>query len=383
MGDTRDAGRDEGGAESGGAVTLFLCGDVMTGRGIDQVLPHPSDPALHERYLRSASDYVRRAERANGPIARPVSYAYVWGDALEEWRRVAPDVRIVNLETSVTTHDAWVDKGINYRMHPENVPCLSAAGIDCCTLANNHVLDWGRAGLLETIESLRAAGLATAGAGRDARTARAPAVLELPGRGRVIVFAFGTTTSGIPAEWAATDHAPGVNLLPELSDRTLRSIASDVRKARRPGDIVVASIHWGGNWGYGIPPAQRTFAHGLIDAAGVDVVHGHSSHHPKGIEVYGGKPILYGCGDFITDYEGIGGYEDYRGNLSLMYFARIDSRSGKLQRLSMTPLELHRFRLRRASPQDSRWLRERLTREGRPLGTSVEAAEDGTLALSW
>ncbi|MBU1394726.1 MAG: CapA family protein, partial [Gammaproteobacteria bacterium] len=147
-------------AAGGPGMTLFLCGDVMTGRGIDQVLPHPGDPVLHEGYVTSAPDYVALAERVNGPIPRPAEFAYVWGDALAEWARIAPDLRIVNLETAVTTRDDWQrGKGIHYRMHPANVPCLTAAGIDCCVLANNHVLDWGYAGLAETLETLRRAGL--------------------------------------------------------------------------------------------------------------------------------------------------------------------------------------------------------------------------------
>ena len=129
-------------------ITVFLAGDVMTGRGIDQVLPHPGDPLIHEPYMRSAIGYVELAERANGPIQKPVSFSYIWGDALEEWERVGPDLRIINLETSVTTSDDyWEGKGINYRMHPENIPSLTAAKIDHCSLANNHVLDWGYAGL--------------------------------------------------------------------------------------------------------------------------------------------------------------------------------------------------------------------------------------------
>ena len=65
------------------SIRLFLCGDVMTGRGIDQVLPHPSDPAIHEPYVKNAKDYVQLAESANGPIPKPVSFSYKWGDALE------------------------------------------------------------------------------------------------------------------------------------------------------------------------------------------------------------------------------------------------------------------------------------------------------------
>jgi poly-gamma-glutamate synthesis protein (capsule biosynthesis protein) len=364
-----------------GGIRLFLCGDVMTARGIDQVLPHPGDPTLHEGYAMSALDYVALAEAAHGPIPRPVDFGYVWGDALADWARVAPDVRIVNLETAVTSSDDWQRaKGIHYRMHPGNVPCLTAARIDCCVLANNHVLDWGQGGLAETLATLRHARLQTAGAGRDLAAAAAPAVLNTI-RGRVLVFAFGAESSGISADWAAAASRPGVNLLADFSGATVARIAAQVKAARRPGDVVVASIHWGGNWGYAVPAAHRRFAHDLIDRCGVDVVHGHSSHHPLGIEVHQGRPILYGCGDFLNDYEGIRGYEAYRGDLSLMYFLDVELASGKLLRLLMIPMRMRRFRLNRAAAADTRWLRERLDRESSSFGCRVKAAADGSLEL--
>ena len=378
---TQTKQRPEAGARG---MTLFLCGDVMTGRGIDQVLPHPGDPVLHEGYATSALDYVALAERANGPIPRPAEFAYVWGDALAEWARAAPDLRIVNLETAVTTRDDWQrGKGIHYRMHPANVPCFTAAAIDCCVLANNHVLDWGYAGLAETLQTLRRAKLQPAGAGRDRAEAAAPAVLTVAGKGRVLVFSFGVQSSGIPPDWAAAAGLPGVNLLADLSPATLRQIAAQVKAVKHPADVVVASIHWGGNWGYAVPEAHQRFAHGLIGQCGVDVVHGHSSHHPQGIEVYRGRPILYGCGDFLNDYEGIAGYEAYRGDLSLMYFLTFDAASGQLSRLWMIPMQTRRFRLHRASAEDTRWLRAVLDREGRRLGSGVEAGPGGSLALRW
>src|SRR5512134_1140199 len=117
------------------STTLFLCGDVMTGRGIDQILPSPVKPNLYEAYVRSALRYVEIAEQASGPIARPVEPAYVWGDVLAVLERLRPDARIINLETAITTaEDAWVGKGIHYRMHPANAGCLSAASLDCCVL---------------------------------------------------------------------------------------------------------------------------------------------------------------------------------------------------------------------------------------------------------
>ncbi|MEA2080296.1 MAG: CapA family protein [Pseudomonadota bacterium] len=364
-------------------VTLFLCGDVMTGRGIDQVLPHPSAPALYEPYIRSAVDYVRIAERTNGRIPKPVSFDYVWGDVLEALREAAPDARIVNLETAVTrSDDYWPGKGINYRMHPHNLACLSAADIDCCALANNHVLDWGYAGLSETLASLRQAGIKTSGAGKDLAEAMSAATLDIGVQRRIIVLSFGSPSSGIPPAWSATDDRAGLWLLNDFSKQTVAGIARQTRSVKRGGDVLVASLHWGGNWGYHIPREQRRFAHALIDEAGVDVVHGHSSHHPKGIEVYRDRLILYGCGDFLNDYEGIRNHENFRGDLTLMYLPKLDPRDGRLLSLRMRPMQIRRFRLHYASQRDTQWLAYVLDREGKKLGTSIDV-EDGSLRLRW
>jgi len=355
----------------------------MTGRGIDQVLPHPSDASLYEPYVESALEYVALAENTNGPIAKPVDFTYVWGDAAEELDRAAPVARIINLETSITTSENYEPKGINYRMHPANTPCLTAAKIDCSVLANNHVLDWGISGLTDTIATLRQAGVKTAGAGRNLAEALEPAIIEVGDNSRVVVFAVGTADSGIPPHWAATEAKAGVALLPNLSGETVASIAERVHAARRPGDVIVLSIHWGGNWGYDIPREQQMFAHGLVDLAAADVIHGHSSHHPKGIEVYRNKLILYGCGDLLNDYEGISGYEEFRSHLVLMYFVTVDASDGNLLNLEMTPLEIRRFQLHRVGRQESTSLRDLLTREGKRIGTQVTLERDNRLALQW
>jgi poly-gamma-glutamate synthesis protein (capsule biosynthesis protein) len=372
------------GQEMTGHIKIFMCGDVMTGRGIDQVLPHPSDPGIYESYLKSATGYVKLAESVNGPIPQPVSFAYIWGDALEELDRAAPHVRLINLETSITTHnDYWKGKGINYRMHPQNIASLTAAGIDACALANNHVLDWGYAGLSETLDTLKNANIQTAGAGRNIAEAGTPAVLPIAGGKRVLVFAFGLTSSGIPLNWAAGKNRPGVYLLPDLGAKSLRLIQRKIQDVKRKGDIVVASIHWGGNWGYDISRKQTLFAHRLIDDGGVDIIHGHSSHHVKAVEVYRERLILYGCGDFLNDYEGISGYEEFRGDLSLMYFAVVNSANGKLVSLQMTPTRVKRFKINRASGAAVSWLVDTLNREGASYGTRVKLERDNRLALCW
>ena len=363
-------------------VTVFLCGDVMTGRGIDQILPHPSDPTIYEPVVCDARTYVELAEAVNGPISRAVEFSYIWGDALTELQRVAPDARIVNLETSVSRSDEPWPKGINYRMHPENVGCITIAGIDVCVLANNHVLDYGYSGLVETLETLHGAGLKTTGAGRTLTEARQPAIVDLSGDARVVVHGFGTRSSGIPSSWAATEDCPGVNFVSNLSEAEAAAIAERIREDKRSGDVTIASIHWGTNWGYEVSGAQVRFAHRLIDG-GIDVVHGHSSHHPRPIEVYRNRIILYGCGDFINDYEGICGYEEYTPDLALMYFATVNPATGELVQLRMTPMQLRKMRLNRAAPDDVRWLRDTLARISMCFGSSVEEGDDGSFFLRW
>jgi poly-gamma-glutamate capsule biosynthesis protein CapA/YwtB (metallophosphatase superfamily) len=366
-----------------GSVSLFLCGDVMTGRGVDQILPHPSRPEIFEPYVKDAHEYVQLAEGANGPIARPVAFSYVWGDGLEELERVTPDARIVNLETSITRSDEYAKgKGINYRMHPENVPCLTVARVDVCVLANNHVLDYGVAGLRDTLAALTDVGIKTAGAGDTLAQAQRPALVPLRGNSRLVVFGLGSDTSGIPSDWAARVDRPGVDLLASLGHSTASAIVAHVESLKGGGDIVVASVHWGSNWGYDVSRDEIRFAHWLVDG-GVDIVHGHSSHHPRPIEVYKNRLILYGCGDLINDYEGIASYEKYRDDLVLMYFATLSRATGELLALRMTPMQIRKMRLNRTSSRDSQWLRDMLDRVGAPFGSHVELSTDGTLGLLW
>jgi poly-gamma-glutamate capsule biosynthesis protein CapA/YwtB (metallophosphatase superfamily) len=361
-------------------MKLFLSGDVMTGRGIDQILPHPGDPALHEDYVRSARDYVAIAEKASGAIPEKVSWRYVWGDALAEIERRDPDARIINLETAITARGTPEPKGINYRMHPGNTGCITAAGIDCCVLANNHLGDWGLQGMIDTLATLKAVGVAAAGAGRDSALAAQPAILDTSG-GRILVFGFGAPSSGVPLSWAALPDRPGVNLLPDFDDAAFRRISEDIHAWRRPGDAVVASIHWGPNWGYDIPDEHRRFAHALIDEAGVDIVHGHSSHHPMAIEVHAGRPVLYGCGDLINDYEGISGHEAFRPNLTLAWFVDYDRAARRLRGLEMVPFRLRKFRLERLHGKDAAWLADTLDRQCRRFGHRVGLTGAETLAL--
>jgi poly-gamma-glutamate synthesis protein (capsule biosynthesis protein) len=364
-------------------VTLVLAGDVMTGRGIDQVLRTPGDPVLYEPWVRDARDYVQLAEGVNGPIGRGLGEEAIWGTALAHLCRLRPDLFVVNLETAVTTlGEPWPHKGIHYRMHPANVGCLTAAGVGACMLANNHVLDWGRAGLQETLRTLHGARLQTAGAGIDADAAWTPARWALAGDVGLSVLACATASSGVPPDWGATARRAGVALLPDLSPTSAQRVA-DALAAGSDGLVRrVVSIHWGENWVARVPAAHRRFARHLIDLGAADVVYGHSSHHPLPLEVYRDRLIVYGCGDLINDYEGITPSHPWRSDLGCLYAVTLEAASGRLAGVEIVPMQLARFRLGDAEAAARQWLLRQFNDGGVPLGARVVAA-DGRWALQW
>ncbi len=362
------------------ALTLFLGGNVMLGRGLDQALPYPGDPDLRESDRDSAREYLRLAQNRHGALRLPLDFAYPWGDALPALEQMSPALRLVNLETVVSDRgEPDLRKAIHYRMNPANLPCLDAAGIDGVSLANDHVLDYGQVGLRDTLAHLGAAGVQTTGAGSLEKSAIAPAVYETPA-GRVLIFGAATGFAGVPKPWAATRQSPGVYRV-DLRERSVRRLAAWIETHRRPGDRVVLSLHWGADWGYAVDEDQLNFAHRLVDAAGVDVVHGHGSRHPRPIEIYHGRLILHGCGSLLNDYEGIAGeHNAYRGDLTALYFPSLGP-DGALQSLDLAPMRIHRFRLQQASEEEAAWLAGALDRESRGLGVQVTPGGNGRIRV--
>jgi poly-gamma-glutamate synthesis protein (capsule biosynthesis protein) len=179
-----------------------------------------------------------------------------------------------------------------------------------------------------------------------------------------------------------------VFLIPDYSGESVHLVKEAIEKVNRKNrDVVVASVHWGGNWGWDPERGQRDFAHRLIDHAGVHVVHGHSSHHVKGIEVYKGKLILYGCGDLVNDYEGIdthhGQEAEYRGEVGALYFADIDVNTGELKALEIVPTRIRHLSAHVAGRADASWLAKTLTVLGLDFQTKVEKTPGNALSLVW
>ncbi|MFI5715500.1 CapA family protein [Nocardia sp. NPDC051750] len=358
-------------------VTVLLGGDVMLGRGVDQLLPRSGHPRLQEPCVRDARRYVELAEQANGPIPRPYGFARPWGEVLPILDELAPGVRLVNLETAITADGSFADgKGVHYRMHPGNLPALAAVRPDACALSNNHSLDFGIGGLDDTLDALSGANIRAVGAGANLAAAQQPATVPAPDGHRVLIASISTLSSGVPAGWAAGSDRPGIWLIHHPSAHHADEVADLFSHWSRSGDVTIVSVHWGPNWGYGTGLSERQFAHRLIDA-GIDIVHGHSAHHPRPIEIYRGRPILYGCGDVVDDYEGIGGHESYRPELRLLYLVTLDP--GGPAAVRMLPLRIRHIQLDRAGPADTQWLRSMLGEISRRFGTRISIGPDGLL----
>lgn len=222
--------------------------------------------------------------------------AYPWGDTLPLLR--STDLRLINLECVIAeSGEPWTrtPKVFHFRADPSAMETLRIAGIDCVSLANNHVLDYGETALREMLDRLDKAHIRYAGAGHDLAEASRPAILQA-NEIRIAVVAF---TDNQP-EWAATPSQLGVNFVPISPDGVAR-LEDAIAAATAHADLVICSAHWGPNMRQRPTREFQDFAHRLIDL-GVDLIHGHSAHVFQGIEVYRGKPILYDTGDFVDDY---------------------------------------------------------------------------------
>ena len=189
---------------------------------------------------------------------------------------------------------AGAGKPFFFRAPPRAAELLARSGVDCVTLANNHVLDFGSEALLDTIEHLSAAGIRCAGAGPDVSAARTPALLE-HGSFRLAVVA----AADHPADFAATGESPGVAFADLRSGAVPEWLLATVAAARAQADAVLFSPHWGPNL-TAKPPAHVRAAAAAI-APHVTLVAGHSAHVFHGV----GGNVIYDLGDFVNDYESV------------------------------------------------------------------------------
>ncbi len=321
--------------------TMALAGDVMLGRGVSQSF----------RALRSPAE--------------------PWDDVLPLLHEA--DLRLVNLESPLTTsRRPWMGsyKIFHFRAEPARaVEVLKAARFSACSLANNHILDFEAAGLLETLRHLDGAGIAHAGAGRTLEEAMAPALLqaEVP----VAVIAF---TDNEPS-FAAAEDRPGTFYLPVSLERdVLRTLERAIERAREVARVVVLSAHWGPNRVERPSGMHQAFAKAAIDR-GADVFFGHSAHVFQGVELYRGKPILYDCGDFLDDYAVDG---ELRTDWSFLF--RVSFEGSAFSRLELVPVELGYARVHLAHGAARSAILARMRGLSRDLGSEPDE-RDGRLVF--
>jgi poly-gamma-glutamate capsule biosynthesis protein CapA/YwtB (metallophosphatase superfamily) len=319
-----------------GTIVLGLAGDTMLGRSVGEALATRPASALF------APEVVAAARAA--------------------------DLLVVNLECCVSTRGSpWPAPGkpFHFRAPPAAVEALSMLGVDCVTLANNHALDFGAEALRDTLEHLRAAGIAAVGAGPDRARARQPVVLEARGFRLAVV-----AVTDHPADFAASPRAPGVAHADLRGDGVPGWLLDAIRAPE--ADAVLVTPHWGPNMTTSPLPRVRAAARGLLEA-GATLVAGHSAHVFHGV----GGHVLYDLGDFVDDYATD---DRVRNDLGLLFLVTLDA-AGPVS-LEALPLKLEYCHTRLAGGDDAEWVRRRFARACRELGTTARE-HDGRLVVDW
>lgn len=201
------------------------------------------------------------------------------------------DLTVLNLETPVTENGVSAeDKQYVFKSPPQALDAMAKAGVDAVNLANNHTLDQGAEGLLDTLKFLKNAGIASVGAGKNANEAFTPYYTERKG---VKIALLGFSRVLPKASWNAGANTPG---LAGVYDPT--RAYEEIRQAKQQADLVIVIVHWGKERVQQIDSTQSDLAHGFIDA-GADLVIGGHPHILQGLEQYKGKWIAYSTGNFI------------------------------------------------------------------------------------
>lgn len=318
--------------------TIALTGDVMLGRLVNEVI----------------------AERG---------FAYPWGDTLPLLH--AADAVCINLECALTRHTTrWSgdpDKPFFFRADPEVVETLRIGRVRFAALANNHIVDFGTDGLLETVAVLDRAGIAHSGAGADIESSRAPAVLSVRGW-HIAIVAF----ADYPDAWCATDRSPGMCFTPiSLETEYFGWVEDAIARAKAVADVAIVSMHWGPNMRLRPPELFRAFARRVIDA-GADIFWGHSAHVLQGIELVNGHPIFYDTGDFIDDYAVD---RHLRNDLSAIFLVRV--RPPSIERIVLVPTVIRDMQVSRSTGTTRGHTLRRLTTLCAEMGTELEDRAEG------
>ncbi len=217
--------------------------------------------------------------------------------------KVAPalqkaDIAFANLETPVSVRGKAAEKTFAFRSKPEALGGLGYAGIDGVSLANNHILDYGQAAMLDTLTHLDRYKIGHTGAGSNIDQAFKPYVKKVKGK-QVAILGASRVLSG--PSWYAGKTRPGA-----ASAYTAEPLLGAIRKSAKDNDYTIVYLHWNEEFKDYPEPYARTLAKQMIDS-GADIILGAHSHCLMGIEYYKHKPIYYSLGNFVFNRSTRGG----------------------------------------------------------------------------
>ncbi|MCP4381146.1 MAG: CapA family protein [Hyphomicrobiales bacterium] len=297
---------------------------------------------------------------------------FMWGDLRP--RQLATDAMIGNLECPITTHATkWNKlKTFYFRTDPKAIDHLHAGNFRCVALANNHLVDYGNQGLIDTRNYLESAGIAFAGAGIDGDQALEPTVFSA---GQMKI-GFMSITNTVPA-FAAKPGRPGTNYWKIRPDApTLDRLGGMIGTLKSAGaELIILSIHWGPNYRWWPPKHYRAFAHRAIDL-GVDVVHGHSAHVLQAVEFHGRGIILFDTGDYVDDFIVV---PPARSDYSFLFL--VEAGPGRMPKLTMVPARLTLARVDTARGREADVIRRAMIRRCADFAVDIRE-EDGDLVAT-
>jgi poly-gamma-glutamate capsule biosynthesis protein CapA/YwtB (metallophosphatase superfamily) len=315
---------------SHGEQTIALLGDVMLGRGV-----------AHELAACDPED--------------------LWSPELRDLLRSC-DAVVLNLECCISERGEPTglvpEKPFFFRGPPRATAALNAIGASFAGLANNHALDYGPEALLDTLDLLRGAGIAVAGAGPSLEEARRGVSIEA-GALRLGIVA----VSDHPAEFEAGEDQPGI-AFGDLRDGVPDWLLGEIARLRDECDTVLAFVHWGPNMTEGPAAWQRRRAAELLEA-GADAIAGHSAHVFHGVARGESGPLLFDLGDALDDYAV---NAQLRNDLGI---AAIWSPGGEPE-LELVGLALDFCHTRLAEGEEADWIGRRLKRACDELDTRIE-----------
>jgi len=272
----------------------------------------------------------------------------------------AADVAFGNLENPLASRCRRAAKKISFQARPAHADALAGAGFDLVSLANNHTLDCGKSGLLETIDHLKARGLRWAGAGPTPAAAEAPAVLTVNG----IKIAFVVFTDVEPLV------GPGRGAWAGVARASAPALSRAVAAARESADVVVVSLHWGVEYASRPSARQRELAQAAVEA-GADLVLGHHTHTLQGLEAFApGRTrralVAYSLGNFVFDSPPSLGRRVVESVILRCRFGKDGLISAEV-----LPVVLDKYLPRPAAPAEASAILSRLAELSAELGTNL------------